>query len=287
MHLVREADSVVDDLNACRADDVAMTTHTGENAFCTPITQVPFAFHNSLTSSAVSTPAERLKRAREDARYETAKQAAEAMGVAVATYQQHESGVRGIPAKRARQYGRFFRVAPEWILYGTGQQDAQPLDLTPAGRRIPVLGTAQAGAWSELTIAAGRDEDEEYIFFQDPAYARASLYALEVRGNSMNRFYADGSKVIVVPAVESGVMEGDHVVVRRRRGGLVETTIKEVVVEKDKSLSLWARSTDPTFQTPLRIDRARGADESAEIVGVVVAKYEVGRQGRGPLLMIA
>lgn len=234
----------------------------------------------------MSTPAERLRQAREGARYETAKQAAEAMGVPYPTYSQHENGSRGIPAKRAKRYAQFFRVAPEWLLYGDGSKAAQPLDMPPAGRRVRVHGTVQAGAWSEMMIDESPDEDEEFIYFENPAYARASLYALHVRGPSMNRYYPDGSTVVVIPTVESGVMEGDHVVVRRRRGGLVETTIKEVVVEKDRSLSLWPRSTDPAFQIPLRLEQARDADEGAEIIGVVVAKYEVGRMGRGPLLRV-
>lgn len=64
----------------------------------------------------------------------------------------------------------------------------------------------------------------------------------------------------------------------------METTLKQVEVGPDGQVELWPRSDDPAFQEPLRIDNVRDADEGAEIIAVVIAKYEVGRAGRGPLL---
>lgn len=66
-------------------------------------------------------PAARLKRARIAAGFEHAKDAAESMGVPVSTYLGHENGSRGIPAKRATQYARRFRVSEQWLLYGKGE----------------------------------------------------------------------------------------------------------------------------------------------------------------------
>lgn len=65
-------------------------------------------------------PGDRLREARIAAGYETAAEAAEAMGVPRSTYIQHESGTRGYPAKRAARYARFFGTTPEWLLYGQG-----------------------------------------------------------------------------------------------------------------------------------------------------------------------
>lgn len=70
--------------------------------------------------------ASRLKAARERAGYESAKLAAEAMGVSPSTYIQHENGTRGYPRNRAERYARFFRVTPEWLLYGRGKLDDIP-----------------------------------------------------------------------------------------------------------------------------------------------------------------
>lgn len=66
-------------------------------------------------------PAERLRIARLRAGYETAKDAAEAMGFAVSTYLAHENGSRGYPAKKAEIYARRFKVREQWLLYGTGE----------------------------------------------------------------------------------------------------------------------------------------------------------------------
>lgn len=147
---------------------------------------------------------------------------------------------------------------------------------------MPVLGIVQAGAWAE--ISSDEPEPSEWVAFEEPQYVRAQLFALIVRGPSVNRFYPDGSRVVCIPAHESGVQEGDFVVVRRRRGAFVETTLKQVEVGPDGQVELWPRSDDPAFQEPLRIDNVRDADEGAEIIAVVIAKYEVGRAGRGPLL---
>lgn len=64
--------------------------------------------------------ASRLRAAREAAGFDSAKGAAEAMGVPVASYVQHENGSRGYKRDRAEQYARRFRTTPEWLLFGRG-----------------------------------------------------------------------------------------------------------------------------------------------------------------------
>lgn len=156
-------------------------------------------------------------------------------------------------------------------------------EVVPVTRRIPLVGEVRAGAWAEIL-----DDPviEEWLPIHLPEYDRAELFALRVAGRSMDLIYADGTIIIVVPAVEAGVRVGDHVVVRRRRGGFAETTLKEVVQESDGTISLHPRSTDPQFQEPIRVDRARDADDGPEIVAVVVATYSVRRSGTGPLVML-
>ena len=70
--------------------------------------------------------ASRLRAARERAGYDSAKMAAEAMGCSASTYIQHENGTRGYPKDRAERYARFFRVTPQWLLYGHGKLDDLP-----------------------------------------------------------------------------------------------------------------------------------------------------------------
>lgn len=241
--------------------------------------------HAERYQRAVSTPAQRLKSAREAAGYETAKQAAEAMGVAIPTYLQHENGTRGIPASRAERYARFFRTTPEWVLYGRGELGEQvkaPASFRAINRTVPLLGEVQAGAWREVVEEFAPDE---VVPIYLAGFEGANLFALRIKGPSMNRYYPDGTMVIVCPAVEIGVREGDHVVVRRRRGSLVETTIKEVVREKD-GFALWPRSTDPAHQEPIRLKAVRDADEGPEVIGVVVSSYVVRPIQQRPLIQL-
>lgn len=232
-------------------------------------------------------PGDRLALARKRAGYESAKLAAEAMGVPYATYAQHESKLRGIPAGRAERYGRFFRVAPEWLLYGHGDIEDSPAPTAPFGMRqvtrmVPVVGDIQAGVFAE---AMDDFEEPEVIPVHLAGFEGAQLFALRVRGRSMDKHYPDGTMVIVCPAAEIGVREGDHVVVRRRRGSLVETTLKEVVREKG-AIALWPRSTDPQFQDPIRLELVRDADEGPEIIGVVVSSYTIRPIQNRPLLQL-
>lgn len=265
-------------------NDVAVRSHEAYNAFCTLATQVPFASGHQLACSAMDTIADRLRRARAEAGYETAKQAAEAMGVSVPTYTQHENGTRGVPAGRAARYARFFHTTPEWLLYGrrvTSAYGPAPAEMRPITRFVPVVGFVQAGAWAEIS----EDTAEETIPILLNGFDGAQLFALRVRGPSMDRYYPDGSIIVVCPAAEIGVREGDHVVVRRARGILVETTIKEVVKEPG-GVALWPRSTDPHFQEPIRLKAIRDADEGPEIIAVVVAAYNVRPIQTRPLLQL-
>ena len=70
---------------------------------------------------------ERLQRARELAGYETASEAADALGLPRPTYLAHENGSRGFKAETER-YSRFFKVNLEWLLTGRGEPRARSLD---------------------------------------------------------------------------------------------------------------------------------------------------------------
>lgn len=78
--------------------------------------------HNGVNyRRAMSDPAPRLRVARLRAGFETAKEAAEALGFPVSTYLAHENGSRGYPAKKAYTYARRFKVREQWLLYGVGE----------------------------------------------------------------------------------------------------------------------------------------------------------------------
>jgi DNA-binding XRE family transcriptional regulator len=80
----------------------------------------------------MDTPGDRLRAARERCGYTTAKDAALAIGVAIATYTQHEKAQTHLPARRADDYARHFGVTPEYLLYGHGE----------VPKRIPIVNAA-------------------------------------------------------------------------------------------------------------------------------------------------
>lgn len=64
-------------------------------------------------------PHERLAWARRNAGYETATDAAKAMGVYAPTYLGHENGSRGL-GRNLQKYSKFFKVSAVWLLTGEG-----------------------------------------------------------------------------------------------------------------------------------------------------------------------
>lgn len=59
-------------------------------------------------------------------RYETATDAARAMGMAPSTYMAHENGSRG-GERNAERYARFFGVDLLWLLTGKGSPEGNPV----------------------------------------------------------------------------------------------------------------------------------------------------------------
>lgn len=137
---------------------------------------VPYAFR-------MRTPAQRLRIARERAGYDTAKAAAEAMGVPVATYVQHENGGRGYPAGRADRYGKFFRVSPEWLLYERGEEDE-----APASDSVPIVGFVGAGSVATL-FSEGQGPFDEV---EPPADSTPQTVGLGIRGASLGPAFDEG-----------------------------------------------------------------------------------------------
>jgi len=63
---------------------------------------------------------DRLKVAREEAGYQTAADAARAMGMREASYHHHENGYAGL-SRAGHRYAKFFNVNYEWLMTGRGE----------------------------------------------------------------------------------------------------------------------------------------------------------------------
>ena len=83
-----------------------------------------------------------------------------------------------------------------------------------AGRAIPIVGMARAGAdgfFDESGFPVGADETVRF-----PDLGEDRVYALEISGDSMEPMYRAGDVVIVQPG--AAVRRGDRIVVRTRGG---------------------------------------------------------------------
>lgn len=218
----------------------------------------------------MSEASNRLKRARERSGYDSAKGAAEAMGVSVPTYIQHENGTRGFPASRAERYARFFRVAPEWLLYGK-VGDTQAIELGP---RLFVKGQVQAGVFKEAW-EVDPDEWEMFVGRADVATPLQKRFGLRVAGQSMDQIYPSGT--ILECAEYDGnepIPSGKRVIaIRERVDGTVEATVKELIRDDEGTEWLVPRSNNPAFQA-FRGDQPDSPDiVKVKIVAVVVGSY--------------
>lgn len=222
----------------------------------------------------MTTPSERLKSARQEARYETAKLAAEAMGISVATYIQHENGTRGIPADRAARYARFFRTTPEWLLYGRETSETSPAQLGPA---IPIQGAVAAGVFK----VSMEYPESDWETFTGAAHVDVPVnerFGLKVEGDSMDLLYPPGTILECIKYWGDYPIEnGKRVIVQRtRRDGEVETTVKEYTEDRNGIVWLVPRSSNPAFQAPFRVDQPEPGIVDVRVIALVVAsiRYE-------------
>ncbi len=134
------------------------------------------------------TVAERLTWARKRSGYESAAEAARALGMAEPTVRAHENGTREPGKPNLRKYSRAFRVPYSWLANGEGAPDS---------RRLPVLGYVGAGAEVFPDDGAARAFDPMDL----PPGATSDCFALIVRGESRYPRYDDGDVIICMPEV--------------------------------------------------------------------------------------
>lgn len=98
---------------------------------------------------------DRLRKARAAAGYETASEAARALGVSVSTYSAHENGQNGFKAKDAARYARMFKVDSAWLMMGTPRLSAAQ---APNDEPNPHASLAERIAWYWSMLST---EDQE------------------------------------------------------------------------------------------------------------------------------
>jgi hypothetical protein len=133
-----------------------------------------------------STRGERLRAARKK-HFRSARAAAVALGIPVATYNSHEraehTGGRDYGPEEAQRYARRFGVTPEWLLTGYGGTAGEHAEISePPSTKLRVRGYVGAKAQVHLYDVAPENLDEVET---PPGLTTASTVAVEVRDISL------------------------------------------------------------------------------------------------------
>lgn len=175
-----------------------------------------------------------------------------------------------LPQKWAEMIAPYLNMTPQQLIYGNEAT-------TVAIKVVPVRGEVAAGRWME--VDEGDDVRHDPIPTIPGKYASLDQFAFKVAGPSMDRAgIYPGSYVVCVPYFEARtrIMDGDRVVIERRRAGSIERTCKQVTVKPD-GFELWPRSADPRYQTPLvmRQPESGHAEDGTdvEVVGLVIGTF--------------
>jgi hypothetical protein len=175
------------------------------------------------------TPANRLVYARKRAGYETAVDAASAMGVAYPTYAAHENGVRGI-GRAAAKYAKFFGVSLEWLLTGLDMKLAPKETLRSLGvvRKVGYVGAGQA-------VIPVDNGDYEWVYA--PPDARDETTAVEVKGDSMFPVFEEGTLLYYSRMLPPAEMLNRRCVVHLADGRILVKTLRRGSVPSVFTLS--------------------------------------------------
>jgi phage repressor protein C with HTH and peptisase S24 domain len=132
---------------------------------------------------------ERLKKARKEAGYSSAVDAARAFGWNHNTYIANENGHAPFSKTAAVRYARAFRVDLDWLVTGQGQ-------MRKGARGIPVIGHVGAGA-RVFPI-----EDGVLDTIDPPFSTPENAFCLIVRGDSMLPAYRNGTFLVLLPLAD-------------------------------------------------------------------------------------
>lgn len=140
----------------------------------------------------------------------------------------------------------------------------------------PVVGEVRAGHWFESEyLGAAIDDESPVPVLDEPLFPADDQVAFKVVGDSINEYCPDGGYAVAVPLEKCriDIRGGLFVIAERERGGLYETTIKQLD-QMNGSWRLLPRSTakdsdgNPLYR-PI-IFPSISEDEEVRIVAVVI-----------------
>jgi transcriptional regulator with XRE-family HTH domain len=189
-----------------------------------------------------------------------------------------ENGERKLTKEWAERLAPHLGCSPVDILYSSGElanATLSPQPQTKMGQIKPVtvIDYVQAGEWRE-TLGLPHDDQYNVPVFDD-RYNSDDLFGIELRGDSMDKEYKEGTVLVCRKFDPTGELPpvGKHVIVRRRSPeGLYETTVKALETDDHGRGWLVPKSTNNEWE-PVEFTNnsdGDGDDVDTEIIGVVV-----------------
>jgi phage repressor protein C with HTH and peptisase S24 domain len=173
---------------------------------------------------------ERLMWARKEAGYETAREAAAALGVTESTYMGHENGFRGFKSS-AEIYARKFKVNLEWLLTGRGspyknmRKTAKAVGYIGAGAEILPFDGHSPGELEEVDIPPGVPDDAVLVI---------------VRGDSMYPRYFENEMLFYVRRMDDPLRHiGQECVIALQDGRMLVKILRRSSAEGFFNLESW------------------------------------------------
>ncbi len=204
-------------------------------------------------------PPNQLKRLRKAAGM-TQKDVANLLGTTNVSVMRYEKGERQIGNDVAKKLAGIFNCSLDELF-------AAPGTLTPTTltQTVQLVGHVAAGQWREAI--EWPEEDRLMIPIPPPDGDLQGLFALEVRGESMNRVFPEGTILICASVFHNqdnpniNPRNGDYVICERRdpQSDLMEATVK-TYREIDGKHWLMPESDKPDFQAPIALPGPNGDD---------------------------
>lgn len=208
--------------------------------------------------AAMETPAEQLKKARIARGYASAREAARSHGWNEVTYIAHENGTRGLRVSAARRYAVAYGVSVAELM---GIQGHEP---TPITSGVSVIGEAAVGLWRDPALQMTDDQT-----LPVPDGDERPRFAVRIADTSVNKLLMPGEFAVCEPIDAERVQPGHIVVIRRRRDGLDELSVRRVSARDGERIRVAGYSTDNRYNGLTDVD----VGPDAVLLGRVIGKY--------------
>lgn len=210
--------------------------------------------------------------------FDTAAQAARALGMKPVTVRAHESGQNQISAYDLERYARRYGISINWLLRGDGPDIPVGTVHEQFGEWLEIAALIEDGVWLKddptwhqypVRIPRTPSGEKEFTIYTDPRFPATLVDAFKVVTSQTEGAYINGTLVFAVPRQIIGYRPGDHVVIVREdtNNNTAEWTLRRVDRSPDGAVQYTSLlSSSP----PFGYSDSEADGVLTDVVGVVV-----------------